>query len=78
MDCSSTGLPEPEVQWSHLDLNRKPFSPEKRLGSHSKLTVGAIKPEDEGIYVCTAQNSLGQVSRDFTLKGISSGKCHYE
>ena len=37
--------------------------------THMRLTIHSFKPSDEGIYFCTAKNSLGEVQGKIKVYG---------
>ena len=64
--CEATGNPPPRITWSkadgHIPADR---IEEPSLGS---LRIIHIQLEDDGIYICTAQNSKGSVTAQVSLQ----------
>ena len=65
LKCTVDGNPSPKVTWSRLNLSLP-------VGRHvvestGALTVKEVKPEDEGVYSCRAENLLGQVNASAKL-----------
>ena len=72
INCSVTGLPLPNVQWSRLTPGNN-----KKLGSASKgyslLTFDPFKETDAGKYICSA--SYLDVKTNWTINvNVSEGK----
>ena len=68
LKCTSDGNPRPKVTWSKLNSSLP-------LGRHVVESSGAlivkdVRPEDDGVYSCRAENLLGQVndSAKFTVQ----------
>lgn len=57
-NCAVRGFPEPSIMWL-LDGERIKFD--------SKLTLENVSKNEEGTYSCTAENSMGASSQNFTL-----------
>ncbi|XP_066548671.1 vascular cell adhesion protein 1 [Amia ocellicauda] len=63
MSCTSTGYPNPAIQWEKID---QPWP--IHLQRHPNGTVtGLLAPADSGQYQCTASNSQGTKSNLITL-----------
>lgn len=70
LTCTVKGDPEPQVTWTK---NGKPLSSSEILSLKYKngvstLTINEVFPEDEGVFVCTATNSIGSASSQSTIK----------
>ncbi|KAK7929617.1 hypothetical protein WMY93_006012 [Mugilogobius chulae] len=59
LNCSSEGNPQPVYSWS---------LPSGASRGHSVLTISSASSEDQGLYTCTAENTLGHVTRSFSLQ----------
>lgn len=62
LTCSVSGDPEPQITWSK---NGKQISSSEIMDLKYKhgvatLTINEVFPEDEGVYTCTATNSIGE------------------
>jgi len=57
-----TGLPHPELSWYHNDklIREDDHVKIKRDGDIAWLLVKNCKPEDTGMYRCTARNREGE------------------
>lgn len=63
LTCTVKGDPEPQITWSK---NGKAISSSEIMDLKYKngvatLTINEIFPEDEGVFTCTATNSVGSV-----------------
>lgn len=72
LECAVNGDPEPQIFWSK---NGKAISSSeimdlKYKNGIAKLTINEIFPEDEGLYVCTATNSIGSTNTQCQLSVI--------
>ncbi|ODM93780.1 Twitchin [Orchesella cincta] len=79
--CEFKGDPEPQVSWtkSGEPLTSSDVVALKYRNRVAVLTIPEVFPEDEGIYVCTALNSMGKTSTQCVLKvlpmeGAGAGK----
>lgn len=68
LTCSVRGDPDPQIVWSKngKSLSSSEILDLKYKNGTATLTINEIFPEDEGVYVCTATNSIGSV--DTTCK----------
>ncbi|XP_047998506.1 hemicentin-2-like [Leguminivora glycinivorella] len=64
MDCTASGVPEPEVKWYHDDR-------EIRL-KEFRYDLEMYSDKDKGRYTCTVSNSHGTIKQEFV---ISSFEC---
>lgn len=70
LQCEVTGDPEPQITWTK---NGKAISSSeimnlKYKNGIAKLTINEVYPEDEGLYACTATNSVGSTETKCNLK----------
>lgn len=65
LSCNSTGRPFPTVEWSRLGGALLPIGQEKLQGFI--LPLHNIKPDDRGVYRCTATNSVGTDQTDIKV-----------
>lgn len=68
-DCSAKGEPKPKIVWNKnggnfLAANENRFHV---MTADDVFFIAQVKPEDEGVYRCTASNSEGQISINVTL-----------
>ncbi|XP_062607304.1 leucine-rich repeats and immunoglobulin-like domains protein 3 [Saccostrea cucullata] len=68
-DCSAKGEPKPKIVWrknggTFLAANENRFHV---MTADDVFFIAQVKPEDEGVYRCTASNSEGQISINVTL-----------
>ncbi|XP_046998678.1 muscle M-line assembly protein unc-89 isoform X3 [Schistocerca americana] len=64
LECEVTGLPSPQISWSH---NNKPVKETRDLkvqyeNNKATLVITEAFPKDAGIYVVTAKNIAGEAS----------------
>ncbi|XP_060115564.1 basement membrane-specific heparan sulfate proteoglycan core protein [Heteronotia binoei] len=62
--CMASGFPVPDISWTKLEGDL----PEGIQVEGDVLTIPAARPEDTGIYVCTASNRQGKVTAFSMLK----------
>lgn len=70
LECTVKGDPDPQIQWSK---NGKSISSSEIMNLKYKngvatLTINEVYPEDEGLYSCTATNSVGSTETKCNLK----------
>ncbi|XP_028993071.1 striated muscle preferentially expressed protein kinase isoform X2 [Betta splendens] len=68
-DCKVSGTPSPTVTWSHFDhplTDSEDIRVVQEGGRHS-LIISHVTTEDEGIYVVTARNILGEAESSAEL-----------
>ncbi|KAM7405193.1 hypothetical protein PAMP_012474 [Pampus punctatissimus] len=60
LECQASGEPRPSVSWHRLDSNRKTvLSSPVPMESNAVMQILVARPEDSGMYVCTARNNEG-------------------
>lgn len=61
--CTVEGDPEPQISWSKNDkaLSSSDIMEIKNKNGLCSLIINEVFPEDEGLYVCKATNSIGTV-----------------
>lgn len=61
--CSVSGDPEPQVTWSKngKQITSSEIMDLKYKNGMATLTINEVFPEDEGVYACTATNSIGSI-----------------
>ena len=64
--CSASGQPPPTITWYHSGVQLVPGGDVTvtSSGERSTLGVGGVGEEEEGQYLCLAQNSLGSASSE--------------
>jgi len=77
LQCTVVGDPEPQITWTK---NGKTISSSeimnlKYKNGVAKLTINEVYPEDEGVYTCTATNSVGttETKSKLTVKLMENG-----
>lgn len=75
--CKVTGHPKPSVTW-YKDGKKLAKGDEKRKisarGERHTLIIASLLEEDQGLYVCTAENSEGSKSGEMRLKAQVTAK----
>ena len=59
LKCVADGNPTPQVTWYKLNSS---LPPERYVVSSSALIVKDVRPEDDGVYRCRAENLLGSIN----------------
>ncbi|KAJ8016910.1 hypothetical protein DPEC_G00012250 [Dallia pectoralis] len=59
LECQASGEPQPSVTWHRLDNSRKVMLSPVPMESNAVMQILAARPEDSGVYVCTARNNEG-------------------
>ncbi|XP_061861152.1 obscurin-like protein 1 [Colius striatus] len=70
LSCQITGDPRPSILW---EKDKTPIEPSGRFHVEAKgdlysLLVSCATPQDSGIYICKAKNSVGETYAAATLK----------
>ncbi|XP_064307499.1 obscurin-like protein 1 [Phalacrocorax carbo] len=70
LSCQITGDPRPSILW---EKDKTPIEPSGRFHMEAKgdlysLLVSCTTPQDSGLYVCKAKNSVGETYAAATLK----------
>lgn len=69
--CSFTGIPKPQTSWYKNDDEITVDKNDSRIwlnDDNTVLNIKFTKPEDQGKYKCLAENRIGLVARETTLK----------
>jgi len=84
LECFIKGVPEPQVTWkkNKLPITSSDIINLKYRNGKAMLIINEVFPEDEGIYSCVAQNSVGVTETHCKLsvtivkeKPAQEGKC---
>ncbi|XP_074766239.1 obscurin-like protein 1 isoform X2 [Athene noctua] len=75
LSCQITGDPQPSILW---EKDKTPIEPSGRFHVEAKgdlysLLVSHTTPQDSGLYICKAKNSVGETYAAATLK-VEAGK----
>uniref|UniRef100_A0A663MVX5 Obscurin like cytoskeletal adaptor 1 n=1 Tax=Athene cunicularia TaxID=194338 RepID=A0A663MVX5_ATHCN len=75
LSCQITGDPQPSIIW---EKDKTPIEPSGRFHMEAKgdlysLLVSHTTPQDSGLYICKAKNSVGETYAAATLK-VEAGK----
>ncbi|KAM9305008.1 WAP, Kazal, immunoglobulin, Kunitz and NTR domain-containing protein 1 [Gastrophryne carolinensis] len=80
LQCESSGHPPPEILWEKLgDGPSAPLMrPDQMYGNlvvtnSGQLVIYNARPEDAGIYICMARNSVGLLRAHFPLSVVKKG-----
>jgi len=65
LKCTADGNPKPKVTWFKLNLSL--LAGRHEVESSSALIAKEVRPEDDGVNSCKAQNLLGQVNASVKL-----------
>ncbi|CAL1540809.1 unnamed protein product, partial [Lymnaea stagnalis] len=62
LECEIEGNPRPQISWIRdgIEIFDSQDFQISMIGSHCKLQISEIYPEDEGKYSCKAVNNLGE------------------
>ncbi|XP_013865310.1 leucine-rich repeats and immunoglobulin-like domains protein 1 [Austrofundulus limnaeus] len=70
LECAAKGHPTPEIAWQKDGGTDFPAARERRMHvmpDDDVFFITDVKPEDQGVYSCTAKNTAGAVSANATL-----------
>ncbi|XP_017285467.1 leucine-rich repeats and immunoglobulin-like domains protein 1 [Kryptolebias marmoratus] len=70
LECAAKGHPTPEIAWQKDGGTDFPAARERRMHvmpDDDVFFITDVKPEDMGVYSCTAKNTAGTVSANATL-----------
>ncbi|XP_075870368.1 leucine-rich repeats and immunoglobulin-like domains protein 1 [Nelusetta ayraudi] len=70
LECAAEGHPAPQIAWQKDGGTDFPAARERRMHvmpDDDVFFIMAVKPEDMGLYSCTARNTAGTVSANATL-----------
>jgi leucine-rich repeats and immunoglobulin-like domains protein 1/3 len=73
LECAAVGQPTPEVAWQKDGGDDFPAARERRvhvMPSDDIFFIVEVKPEDQGVYTCTAKNDAGTVRANASLTVI--------
>lgn len=66
LHCRATGYPTPTITWTRLD--RRPLSARANNSNADTIDFTNIQLDDDGEYVCTADNAAGTVTATTSLR----------
>ena len=64
MSCDAIGFPEPDITWYRKDGE---MPSDYTVEKDGRLTIPKVRPDDAGMYVCSANNDLGQTEHPMEL-----------
>ena len=70
LECAAEGHPTPQIAWQKDGGTDFPAARERRMHvmpDDDVFFIMDVKPEDMGVYSCTAKNTAGTVSANATL-----------
>lgn len=70
LECAAKGYPPPQVAWQKDGGTDFPAARERRMEvmpDDDVFFIMHVKPEDMGVYSCTARNTAGMISANVTL-----------
>lgn len=70
LECAAEGHPSPQIAWQKDGGTDFPAARERRMHvmpDDDVFFIMDVKPEDMGVYSCTAKNTAGTVSANATL-----------
>lgn len=70
LECAAVGHPTPQIAWQKDGGTDFPAARERRMHvmpDDDVFFIMSVKPEDMGVYSCTAKNTAGTVSANATL-----------
>ncbi|XP_060520392.1 papilin isoform X2 [Cylas formicarius] len=74
LNCAVSGNPNPKISWSKDNILIDNTHPRYRIKLDQTLQIITLHKTDSGIYVCTADNSIGQpIKNQIKLEVVDSG-----
>lgn len=80
LECAAEGHPAPQIAWQKDGGTDFPAARERRMHvmpDDDVFFITAVKPEDMGLYSCTAKNTAGTVSANATLTVLGEQHLHH-
>ena len=67
--CAAFGQPDPEISWQKDGGRDFPAARERRMNVRDdEYVIAHVKPDDDGVYTCTATNAVGTIMTNVTLR----------
>ncbi|MEQ2209688.1 Leucine-rich repeats and immunoglobulin-like domains protein 1, partial [Xenoophorus captivus] len=79
LECAAEGHPAPQIAWQKDGGTDFPAARERRMHvmpDDDVFFIMDVKPEDMGMYSCTAKNTAGTVSANATLTVLGKSRGH--
>lgn len=79
LECAAEGHPAPQIAWQKDGGTDFPAARERRMHvmpDDDVFFIMDVKPEDMGLYSCTAKNTAGTVSANATLTVLGKNGAH--
>lgn len=77
LECAAEGHPTPQIAWQKDGGTDFPAARERRMHvmpDDDVFFIMDVKPEDMGLYSCTARNTAGTVSANATLTVLGKNR----
>ncbi|XP_018562061.1 papilin [Anoplophora glabripennis] len=73
LKCAVTGNPNPKIKWSRDNFEIDGTQPRYRIKLDQSLQIITLHKTDSGIYLCTADNSIGEpITNQIKLEVVDS------
>ena len=74
LTCSVNGHPLPKIEWQREAAGSVlPFEKERTVASNNgTLSIYEIQPLDSGVYICTASNQAGKLTKRITVNIVEA------
>ncbi|KFD61023.1 hypothetical protein M514_12111 [Trichuris suis] len=69
-DCRAVGIPQPEIRWTTADgqtIDPTVYHPRRSVINGQTLVLNHVTVDDQGTYICKAENTEGRSERATTL-----------